>query len=159
MALRWPPCWIAAGLFGASALALAAGTFRPVVEIHETHLLIGRRMVQWREIVRVDQTSWQSPLAGYLTLADGERVLILYAGEVEACAGLLRHLRRFSRDAVLDGISYREFWGESAAAPLGLESEPVKYQLLRPEDEEEVERMFHQLKSAGHIESRNADED
>ena len=36
---------------------------------------------------------------------------------------------------------------------------PVRYRLLCPEDEEEVERMFQRLKSVGHLESKDAQEE
>jgi hypothetical protein len=163
MALHWPPCWIPAALFGASALALASVVLRPIIEIHDTHLRIGQRLITWNEIARVDQTSWQSPLAAHLTLSDGERILILYPGDADSSSSLLRDLRRFAREALLDGVSYREYWGEPVTVPppaaAQTHSVPDKYPLLRPEDEEEVERMFHQLKSAGRIETRNSDED
>ena len=35
---------------------------------------------------------------------------------------------------------------------------PVRYPLLRAEDEEEVERMFQRLKSVGHLESKNSED-
>ncbi len=68
-ALRWTPSWIAAGLFAISALLMLAVTLRPAVEIHETHLAIGRMQIPWREIRRIDQTGWNTPLAVMLTLA------------------------------------------------------------------------------------------
>jgi hypothetical protein len=33
-----------------------------------------------------------------------------------------------------------------------------RYKLLRAEDEAEVERLFHQLKTVGHLEPKNSDE-
>ena len=35
---------------------------------------------------------------------------------------------------------------------------PPHYPLLRPEDEDEVERMFQRLKTVGHLERRDPDE-
>ena len=83
-------------------------------------------------------------------------------------------LRRFSREALLDGVPYREFWGELAAVARATEpakkrssessdadqdvSAPLRYPVLRSEDEEEVERLFQRLKSVGHLESKNSDE-
>jgi hypothetical protein len=153
----WSPAWIAAGLFLLTAACLLAAALRPAIEIHETHLVIGRRLILWGDIRRVDQTVWNVPLAVYLTLADQRRELLLYPGDPDTCAGLLRQLRRFSREALIDGIPHRQFWGESATAePKQLP--PARYPLLRPEDEEEVERMFHRLKSVGRIDQRNSDD-
>ena len=153
----WSPSWIAAGLFLLTAGCLMAAALRPAVEIHETHLIIGRRRIPWGDIRRVDQTVWSAPLAVYITLADQRRELLVYAGDPDASAALLRHLRRFSREALIDGIPYRQFWGEPAIAePKQLPL--ARYPLLRPEDEDEVERMFQRLKSVGRIDQRNADD-
>jgi hypothetical protein len=171
-ALRWAPSWIAAALFALSALALAVATIRPVIEIFETHLAIGRRVILWRDVRRVDQTGWNTPLVVVLTLHDRQRIHLLYSGDLDSSTSLLRHLRRFSREALLDGVPYREFWGELSAGdrsneqpknsppePSGKEaSTPLRYPVLRSEDEEEVERLFQRLKSVGHLESKNSDE-
>jgi len=37
-------------------------------------------------------------------------------------------------------------------------SAPLRYPVLRSEDEEEVERLFQRLKSVGHLESKSSDE-
>ena len=165
-ALRWTPSWIAAGLFAISALLMIAVTLRPVVEIHETHLAIGRIQIPWREIRRIDQTGWNTPLAVMLTLRSQQRIMLLYPGDLDSSSSLLRHLRRFSREALLDGIPYREYWGEHAAAETieaasdkdADAAAPARYPVLRAEDEEEVERLFQRLKSVGHLESKNSEE-
>ena len=166
-ALRWTPSWIAAGLFAISALLMLAVTLRPAVEIHETHLAIGRMRIPWREIQRIDQTGWNTPLAVMLTLRSQQRILLLYPGDLDSSSSLLRHLRRFSREALLDGIPYREYWGEHATAEAASDAAsdkdadaaaPARYPVLNAEDEEEVERLFQRLKSVGHLESKNSDE-
>ena len=90
-----------------------------------------------------------------LSKEDQRRVLLLYAGDLDSAASLLRHLRRYSREALLDGIPYRQFWGESDAPK---QLPPPRYPLLRPEDEDEVERMFQRLKSVGRLDPRGSDE-
>ncbi len=171
-AFRWSPSWIAAGLFAVSALVLATVTIRPAIEIHETHLAIGSRLIPWRDILRVDQTGWNTPLVVILTLHDQQRIHLLYSGDPDSSISLLRHLRRFSREALLDGVPYREFWGELAAVARSSEpaktpppepadqdaSIPLRYPVLRSEDEEEVERLFQRLKSVGHLESKSSDD-
>lgn len=163
IALRWPPAWVPAAIFSFSALALLAAISRPPIEVHETHLAVGRRAIPWGEVRRVDQTGWNAPLALHLTLARRERLLVFHPGTPESSANLLRNIRRYSREALLDGIPYREFWGESSAspqtalAPATLQPAPPRYPLLRPEDEEEVERMFQRLKSVGRIDQRSLD--
>jgi len=167
---RWTPSWIAAGLFTASAIALALVALRPVLEIYETHLAIGRRKIPWSEIRRVDQTGWNAPLAVYLTLESGERLLVLYPGDLDGCGSLLRHIRRFSRSALLDGMPYRQFWGEPtsgqptsgqpmvSASAKNTRETVQKYPVLPPEEEEEIERMLQRLRTVGHIDSRSSDE-
>jgi len=76
-ALRWAPSWIAAALFAISALALAVVTFRPVIEIFETHLAIGPRTIAWRDIRQVDQTGWNTPLVVVLTMYDRQRIHLI----------------------------------------------------------------------------------
>jgi hypothetical protein len=157
MGLGYAPCWIAAGAFGVSAAALALLLLRPRIEIHETHLVIGRRSIPWSEVRRVDQTHFTVPLVVRLTLGDNEELLVIYPGDAESSGSLLRHLCRFSREAILDGVPYRQFWGEPPInSRTGDSSAQLKYPLLRPEDEEEVERMFQRLKSVGHLDSRNS---
>ena len=165
MGQRWTPSWIAAGLFTASAIALALVSLRPLLEIYETHLSIGRRKIPWGDIRRVDQTGWSAPLAIYLTLESGERMLVLYPGDLDGCGSLLRHIRRFSRSALLDGIPYRQFWGEPtsgqpvvSAAAKNTRETVQKYPVLPPEEEEEIERMLQRLRTVGHIDSRSSDE-
>jgi hypothetical protein len=162
--LRWPATWTAAVLFGATAAALLALLWQPTIEIHESHLQLGRRVIFWREIRRLDQTGWIAPLAVTLTLSNDRRVLLLYAGDLNASTSLLRHLRRYSRSALLDGIPYRQAWGE-----LDKTSEPgnesgadfkrpatAPYRpVLRPEEEEEIEKMFQRLKSVGRLDQRD----
>ena len=156
-AIRWTPSWIAAGLFLLSAIGILLVGLRPPIEIRETHLLTGRKAIPWDEVRRVDQTRWRTPLAVYLTLADGTRLLLLYPGDLDSSSSLLRHIRRCSREALLDGVPYREFWGEPTAIK-SADPAPAKYPLLRPEDEEEVERMFQRLKSVGRLDARGSDE-
>ena len=111
----------------------------------------------WSDIRRIDQTGWNAPLAVHLTLAGQQRILLVYPGDFDSSTRLLRHLRRYSRLALLDGIPYREFWGEPAAARAEA-TKPAKYPLMRPEDEEEIERMFLRLKSVGRLDARGADD-
>lgn len=155
--ISWSPAWIAAVFFALPAVILLGVAFRPVIEIHETHLRIGRRDIPWSRVARLDQTGWNVPLAVYLTLKDEGRLLVVYPGDFDSSASLLRYMRRYAREALLDGIPYRQFWGEPAASERKQVPLP-RYPLLRPEDEEEVERMFQRLKTVGHLERRNPDE-
>jgi hypothetical protein len=155
------PAWLAAILFGIPAVALLALAAFPAIEVHEKHLKVGRREIGWNQVRRLDQTGWNVPLAVHLTLRADEkadtRFLLIHAGDSGSCATLLRYLRRYAREALLDGIPYRDFWGEPAPQKRK-QLPPPRYQLLLPEEEEEVERMFQRLKTVGHLDQRGSDD-
>src|SRR5271157_3555298 len=107
--------FIPAVLFVPTAAFLFFMASRPAVEIHEGYLSIGRRVIPWMDIRRLDRTGWISPLVVRITLFDDSRQVLLYPGDLDACNALLRHLRRSSRDALIDGVPYRQYWGEVLA--------------------------------------------
>jgi hypothetical protein len=152
------PGWIAAALFSIPALALLLLACCPALEMYDTHLQFGRRIIRWNQIFRLDQTRWNVPLIVFLTLEDDSRVMLIHPGDLESSASLLRHLRRSARVALLDGVPYKQYWGEPKASAPPRQT-PLRYPLLRPEDEEEVERMFQRLKSVGHIERREPEDE
>ena len=156
----WPLCWIATGLFLAGAAVALFLAARPPVEIYESHLKIGSHAIPWRHIRRLDRSS-NVPLMVRLTLADKTRVLVIYPGDPNSSGGLLRSLRRHSREALIDGVPYRQFWGEAASmgAPSKKQLTAPRYPLLLPDDEAEVERMFQRLKSVGHLDQKTSSED
>ncbi len=153
--LAWTPAFLPAALFVASAAIVLALAFRPAVEIHESHLSIGKRHIPWQEIRRIDRSGWVSPLVLYLTLASGQRVVLIYPGDVEASNGLLRHLRRAARGALLDGQPYPDVWRDTPSAPERKHPPAPRYRLLTEEDEAEVERLYQRLKTVGNIDTKS----
>jgi hypothetical protein len=153
----WTPAFIPAGLFLFSALLLLLLAFRPAIEIHEGYLVIGKRVIPWMDIRRLDrQEGWIAPLIVRMTLFDDSRLILIYSGDLDSCNSLLRHLRRLSRDALIDGVPYRQYWGEVLAP--GADRRMIagpRYKLLRPEDEAEVERLYQRLKTVGHLDQKN----
>ncbi|HWR50501.1 MAG TPA: hypothetical protein VN428_05315 [Bryobacteraceae bacterium] len=148
--LSWPPAFVAAALFlGSSAVLLFLG-LRPSIEIHDTHLTIGRRVIPWLDIRRVDR-SFESPLIVHITLFDNSRVALVYPGDIDSVRGLLRQLRRGAREALIDGQPYRKFWGEDTQTAASRSLASPRYRLLRPEDEAEVERLYQRLKTVRHL--------
>jgi hypothetical protein len=152
--LTWTPAFIPAALCAAAAGLLIFLATRPAIEVHETHLTIGTRIIPWPDIRRVDR-GWDWPLLVHLTLHESSRVLLIYPGNAHSARTLLRQLRRNAREALIDGTPYRRYWRDSAAeAPA-----PPRYHLLRPEDEAEVERLYQRLKSVRSLDpDRPADE-
>jgi hypothetical protein len=157
---RWHPAFLAAALFAGSAVIVLFIAFQPAIEIHESHLKIAKRLIPWNQIRRLDRTGWVSPLVVHVTLIDDERLLLIYPGDLDSANSLLRHLRRYSREALIDGIPYRQFWGEALnAAPERKQLPSPKYHLLRPEDEAEVERMFQRLKTGAGIDPKKSSDE
>ncbi len=159
--LAWSLAWVAAALFLATAGALLFLALRPAIEVHETHLAVGRRVIPWTDIRRVDHAGWVAPLVIHLTLFDNRRLVLIYPGEPETAGHLLRQLRRLARHALIEGVPHGRFWGEALPpAADRRELPPPRYRLLRPEDEAEVERLYHRLKAVGHLDQKNtADEE
>ena len=156
---QFPLVYIASGLFILTAAFLFTIAARPAIEIHEGYLSIGKRVIPWMDIRRVDRTTgWVSLLIVRITLFDDSRLLLVYPGDLDSCDSLLRHLRRLSRDALIDGIPYRQYWGEVLAPGSERKQQPApRYRILRPEDEADVERLYQRLKTVGHLD-KNADE-
>lgn len=159
VALRWPYAWISVGLAVATAIFLFLLAACPKIEVYEGQLRVGRQNIPWVQIRRLDRIALV-PLIVRLTLVEGKRVFLVHAGDPEGANSLLRQLRRYSREALIDGVPYRQFWGESLPSLSGQrKADPPKhYPLLLAQDEEEVERLFQRLKSVGHIDPKSSDE-
>ena len=150
--------YVPAGLFLLSAAILFGMALRPAIEIHEGYLSIGKRIIPWMDIRRLDRVGLLPPLIVRITLFDDSRLMLIYPGDLDSCNSLLRHLRRLSRDALIDGVPYRQYWGE-VLTPGATErkQQPVpRYRILRPEDEAEVERLYQRLKTVGNLDQKNS---
>jgi hypothetical protein len=153
--LSWAPGFVPCVLFTLSGVTLIYLAYRPAIELHPHHLSIGGRVIHWLDIRRVDRTGWISPLIVRLTLFDDSRVLLIYPGNLDSCQSLLRYLRRASRDALIDGVPYRQYWGEVLSAPGAGHGASPRYRMLRSEDEAEVERLYQRLKTVGHLDQKS----
>ena len=158
LGLGWAPGFIPCVMFLISGGVLIYMAYRPAIEVHPHHLAIGARTIHWLDIRRVDRTGWVSPMIVRLTLFDDSRVLVIYPGNLDSCQALLRHLRRASRDALLDGVPYRQYWGEMLASSPDAKAIP-RYRLLRSEDEAEVERLYQRLKTVGNLDQKTSSDE
>jgi hypothetical protein len=150
IAVTWLPALLPALLFLGSAALLLTLALQPVIEVQDTYLQIGSRLIQWSEIRRVDQTGWAAPMVAYLTLADGSRVRLLYPGDMETANQLLGSIQQNATQSLINGVPYRQIFGEPAAPPPPRMAAP-RVRLLTAEDEAEVERMYLELKRAGRV--------
>ena len=160
LAVGWPWAWIGTGGFLVTAIVILYFAMRPAIEIHESHLKIGEAAIPWKQIRRLDRSA-NMPLMVRLTLSDKTRILVVHPGDSQSASNLLRQLRRYSREALIDGVPYRQFWGEpaqSSASPRKSAPAP-RYPLLLASDEAEVERMFQRLKTVGHLDQKTSSED
>lgn len=159
MSMVWPLVWIATGLLVVLAVLSLYLALRPAVEIYDSHLKIGLAAIPWKHIRRLDRSS-NVPLMVRLTLSDKTRILMVYPSDPHSSSSLLRQLRRHAREALIDGVPYRQFWGEPANSAPSRKALPApRYPLLLPDDEAEVERMFQRLKSVGHFDQKTSSED
>jgi hypothetical protein len=147
-ALQWMPSWFAVALFTLTALALLLLAFRPAIRITDSCLRLGNQDVPWVAIRRIEHRGWLTPLIVRLTLSDDSQVWVVYPGDPDASQTLLQFLYRFADHAAV-GLG-----SNSNAVPMP----PPKYPVLRPEDEEEVERLYHRLRSVGHLDPKSNDE-
>ena len=154
---HFPWVFVPSVLAALTAILLFLMAFRPAIETHEGYLALGKRIIPWMDIRRLDRTGWVSPLVVRITLFDDSRQVLLYPGDLDACNALLRHLRRSSRDALIDGVPYRQYWGE-VLAPVAESAQtlPARYRILRAEDEAEVERLYQRLKTVGNLDQKNS---
>ncbi|HXG34847.1 MAG TPA: hypothetical protein VNJ11_15890 [Bryobacteraceae bacterium] len=160
VAMDWAPAAAAFVFFLLSSAVLVLLALRPPIEIHDTHLLVGSRAIPWSDIRRVDRTGWLSPLIVHLTLFDDSRVTLVYPGDLDSAHSLLRQLRRHAREALIDGVPHRQFWGEALSAPADRRRLPSpRYRLLRPEDEEEVERLYQRLRAVRRLDADELDDE
>ena len=154
---HFPWVFVPSVLAALTAILLFLMAFRPAIETHEGYLAVGKRIIPWMDIRRLDRTGWISPLIVRITLFDDSRLVLVFPGDLDACNSLLRHLRRYSRDALIDGIPYRQYWGEVLSTGSDRKQvQPPRYRILRPEDEAEVERLYQRLKAVGNLDQKNS---
>jgi len=166
IALRFLPVAVAAFLFFLSSAILFLLFYRPLIEVHPKYLLVGRQRMPWHQLRQVNHSGWFAPLIVDLLLQDGGRQTIIFAGDLESSAMLLREIRFHAHGALIDGVPHRDYWRHEGAIA---EPEPVAatqdskkkkaakptYPLLSPGEEEEIERLYHRLKSVGRFDPRD----
>ena len=155
----WPMALLPAVVIAVLSICVLFVITRPPVEIHDSHLQAGRRVIPWESVSHVDEPRCLAPLVLPLILNSERRYTLLYPGGREAGRKLLHQIRRHSRYALINGLPFRQYWNED------LESfrdrcilTDQHWHVLSPEDEEDVEQMFHTLRSDGTLHPKNSEE-
>ncbi|MGQ9918109.1 MAG: DUF3093 family protein [Bryobacteraceae bacterium] len=149
-ARTWLPAAVPAALFFLTAGLVLWLATRPVIEVSEEGLKIGKEFIPWQHVRRVDQTGWIAPLVAYLTLTGKKRIRIIYPGETVHSNRLLRLIQQHSTQALINGVPYRQIFGDTAPRQTAQPAEQ-RPRILREEDEAEVERLYQKLRSAGRL--------
>ena len=150
--LQWSLAFVPAGLFAISAALLYYLGSRPPIEVTDRSLRIGDRVIAWVDIDQIETTSWNAPLVLNLTLADSQRLRLVYPGDVASADRLWREIRRKARAA-------RRREAEPpipAPSPRSVDPAAVRAprsRLLRHEDEREINELYRQLKAVGRLDS------
>ncbi len=152
--LQWWPAWIPTGLLLAGVVGTLWLALRPVLEITSSHLLVGRRTIDWLDIRRVDQTNWVTPMVVELTLREGPRLRVIYPGREEHCKLLLRLIQQRASQALINGVPHRRIFGDPPQPKVD-KTGPPRPRFLSDKDEADVERMLNILKSAGRLDGED----
>jgi hypothetical protein len=157
---NWTPAFIPAVLFLLSAGLLLFLATRPAITVREKSCTIGKRSFLWADVERLDTARWGALLVVKITLRGAAPVRLIHAGDEQTNERLLRHMRRLARGARIDGVPYRQYWGQQpTAVDDDLAASRPRYRMLRPEDEEEVERLYQRLRSGGSAEQQTSSEE
>jgi hypothetical protein len=158
VAYQWLPALVPASLFLATALLLFWLNFRPVIEVTDRELTIGKRSLPWSSITKIETTGWLTPLVLRLSTEDGRRLLLVYPGDLESSGRLKEIIAACAPHALLDGQPQRK--RQATIAVKDSRSEKLeKFPLLTVEDEAEVERMYQRLRKVSNLDSQNSPED
>jgi hypothetical protein len=159
--LRAPFAFIPGFLCCVTSACLFLLASRPHVVVGETQFLVGNRAVAWREVREVNTTKLVSPLLLQIKLTNNRKRWLVFPGEPERITKLLYQIRRNSTLATFDGVSHKDYWTWSSMGMLRgthpSADQPVR--MISQDDEEEIERLYRQLKSVGRLDSRSSDSD
>ncbi len=157
MRLYSPYAYIPGVLLRATSAVLFWLAARPRIAVAETQFTLGTRAIAWREVREINSSRLLSPLVLSLKLTNDRRKLLIYPGDPERIGKLLYQLRKSATLATFDGVSYKDYWTWSSMGvlkgPHPSADQPVR--MISQDDEDEIERLYRQLKSVGHLDSRS----
>ncbi len=152
---NWPLAFVPAGLLLlSSALSLFLAT-RPPIILRERSCTAGQTSFLWPQVQRFQSRPLGSLLFLGFTLRSGQTCRLIYPGEPENSARLVRQIRRLVRAA-----HRQPAWtDENPVVEPEVTGERPRYRVVRPEDEAEIERLYQRLKSAGHLDHQTSSEE
>jgi hypothetical protein len=153
VAWQWTPALVPAVLFFGSAFLLLWLSLHPVIEVTDREIAIGRKLIPWSSITRIDSTGWLTPLVLRLTMESGRKETLVFAGDLEAAGRLKETVCACAPHALLDGQPQRQRQAVLAVRN-GRTSEMERHPLLTLEDEVEVERMVQRLREMGSLDAK-----
>jgi len=152
---QWLPAVVPASLFICTALLLFWLNFRPAIEVTDRELTIGKRVIPWSSIIKIQTTGWLTPLVLRLTMEGGGKALLIYPGDLESSSRLREIVTSCAPHALLDGQPQRK--RQAIIAVRDSKNERLeRYPLLTLEDEAEVERMVQRLREVGNLDSQSS---
>jgi hypothetical protein len=157
--LRAPLAFVPGFLCACTSAFLFWLTARPLIRVGENQFNLGNRAIAWREVREINSSRFVSPLVLKIKLTNSRQKILVFPGEPERIARLLFYLRKNSQLASFDGVAYRDYWTWTDMAGSRSENVAVEHpvRMLSAEEEEEIERMYHKLKSVGHLDSKTSD--
>lgn len=155
----WLPALGPALVAAVLALVLIYFVLRPPIEVHDAHIQIGRHLIAWDSVSHVARPCSIAPLILLLTLNSKRRFWLVYIGSRESGRTLLHQIRRHSRFALIEGLPYGQFWEEDLEAfrQRCIVTDQF-WNVLSPDDEDEVERIFQALRKEDSPHPRRSDE-
>lgn len=155
----WLPALGPAVIAAIVSLILCYLVTRPPIEVHDSHLQAGRHVIAWEAVSHIDEPRCTAPLVLPLTLNSDRRFILVYTGGRESSRKLVHQIRRHARFALIHGLPYRQFWDEDLEA---FRDRCIltdhQWNVLSPDDEADVERMFQTLRKEGSLHPRGSDE-
>jgi hypothetical protein len=158
VAWKWLPAALPASLFVVTAALLFWLSARPVIEVTDRALTIGKRTFPWSSITRIQSTGWLTPLILRLTTDSKKSLLLVYPGDLESSGRLREIIMSCAPHALVDGQPQRK--RQAVLSMKNTKSDKLEnYELLSAEDEAEVERMFQRLREVGDLDSQRSSEE
>lgn len=144
--------WLMCALLGTAGALLLILAIRAPVEVHDSHLQVGRRIIPWEGVSHIWAPVLHAPLVVPMTLNSEQNYLLVYPGSRESGRKLLHQVRRHARFALIDGLPYRQYWDEDLEAfrDRCLLTDQ-HWNVLSADDEHEVEALFQKLRADGSL--------